>query len=648
MSAYFYLIVGIAATAGIGFSVITRGLLYHTPDTDNELMAYAAAQSHKWRRLSDIHKYGAGKTSMKDMVIILLALCQKIMGDRESDHPYVTLAGFAISASTVLLYLIGTNYWGPTIGLFISLLYLFSFWPWQIALHGGHINIANTFFLLSIYLIQRSSVDHLDLYLALSGVIFCWTMFSSASAMRYLVPFFAGLFYSEYNLLISRHDYAGLYKALPLHNLIKYDLAILVIVITATVIVFLSYKNTVRNMYYNKASKFLHGIIKGQNSFSLDYYIKHANTKLKKYIKASIWFIGAIMIIFNTINFSYVWPMLLGFIGMIVLFTLPDVKGGIIRYFLYPLEAQRKTHFRVYVDYFAKKGITVYRNTRGAGWSWVPKVFWRLAPFHMVVFVASFTGLLILRITNNQVYFLPIDLMILIISTSSIWWAELTKAPQISRAYSPALITSLLFVGYSFYIFSNYNYLLPVIIGVLAPIIIWNFWIFLSDVYPARMGATTMLKTIKHLNIKEIYTYNTKYNRSMVETIPGLGESAYTPRRKIEPPLAVHYIDSMAIVRDGWIVIPGTNGKSITMIGESETLNGNFNYTKDPVLNKLIESKNIEKVATAKIKTHGTSRIWPLESEVFGYIDLILHEIKPKDLYRGYAWLINSKNLKSL
>ena len=134
----------------------------------------------------------------------------------------------------------------------------------------------------------------------------------------------------------------------------------------------------------------------------------------------------------------------------------------------------------------------------------------------------------------------------------------------------------------------------------------------------------------------------------MIETIPGLGESEYTPRIKIKPPLTVYHINSLSEVKDGWIVIPATSGKSIVVIGEPETINGNLRYTKDPVLNKLIESKDIEKVATAKIKTYGVSRIWPLESEVFGYMDLILHEIKPEDLYRGYAWLIHSSKFNKL
>lgn len=643
-----YQLVIITLTAlglGLVFSYSVRGILYHSPDTDNELIAYAAAQSYKWRWLSDVHKYGAGKTSMKDVTIILLALFQRIMGDKESDHPYTTLTGFAVSVSAILIYLIGANYWGTTIGLFISFLYLFSLWSWQISLYGGHINISTTFFLISIYLLSRSSVSpHANLYLALSGVTFCWTMFSSASAMKYLIPFWTAIFYTKYDIAISHYSYAGLYKVLPIANLIKYEFLVLGIVAAVILVAFLYYRSIIKNMYYNKTPRFLNNIIKSQEIFPLDHYFKHALKKLKNYSKVLLWFTG--IVVLSIVLIPYAWPILFGFLGMLVIFTMPDVKGGIIRYFLLPLEGQRKTQFRAYVDYFAKKGITVYRNTRGAGWSWVPRVFWRFAPLHVIVFVSSFLFLLITHIYQGQLYFLSMDLVIFIISTSPIWWAEFTKAPQLSRSYSTALITSLLFVGYAFYTFSGHSYLLPLEIVVITSVLIWNLWRFLSDVYPARMGATKLFSILNRLNIKEIYTYNTKYNRALVETIPGLGESEYTPRKKIAPPLAVHYINSITDVGNGWIVIPGTNGISFNMSTEPEAINENFRYTKDPVLNKLIESHKIERVATAKIKTYGTSRIWPLDSEVLGYMDLILHEIKPEDIYRGYAWLIHSSRLK--
>src|SRR3990167_10134573 len=108
MDFYFYLISGIATTLGVTFALSAKGIIYATPDTDNELMAYAAAQSHKWRWPSDVHKYSAStrKVSMKEWTIILLSIFQKMFRDKTSNQPYVAMAGLAVSICTVLIYLI--------------------------------------------------------------------------------------------------------------------------------------------------------------------------------------------------------------------------------------------------------------------------------------------------------------------------------------------------------------------------------------------------------------------------------------------------------------------------------------------------------------------------------------------------------------
>ncbi len=648
MEFYFYLTLGLATAFGIAFAVSVRGILYSTPDTDNELMAYAAAQSSKWRWPSDIHKYGISKTRMKDVAIILLALFQKITGDKESDYPYTILTGFAVSASAVLIYLIGSGYWGPAAGFFISLIYLFSFWPWQVALYGGHVNIAALFFLASILFIQNYiPMQSINLYLAAAGALFCCAMFSSASSSKFIIPFWAAVFYSQHSSLINNSDYSNLSAALPFNNLWLLDIVVIFFLGLGIAVAFLFYKKIIRSMYEGRGFLWFRRIIKNKNNLPLEHYFARAKIKLKQYSKILAAFTVISLALLNGIEFNLLLSAGLGFGMVLLILTLPDVKKNVFSYVRYFIEPSFKTHFKVFIEAFAKRGITVSGTTRGAGWPWVPKVFWRIAPFHIVIFSAAYISLLILRINRGQPYSLLIDSIILIISISPVWWAEFTKAPQISRSYSPTLTTSLLFIGYSFHVFSGHNYLWQIAIWILAPVLIWNLWKLLSDAYPARMGATNMFKTLKNLKIKEIYTYNTKYNRSLVETIPGLGESEYTPRRKIESPFTVHHINSIKDIEDGWIVIPATNGKSITMHTDPEAINNNFRFAQDPVLNKLLESGGIEKIATAKIKTFGTSRIWSLEDEALGYIDLIMKDISPLDIYRGYAWLINANKLKS-
>ncbi|OGM96106.1 MAG: hypothetical protein A3B86_02120 [Candidatus Yanofskybacteria bacterium RIFCSPHIGHO2_02_FULL_38_22b] len=643
----FYLALGFATAFGAVFALSTRGILYATPDTDNEIMAHTAAQSYKWSWLSDMHKYGM-KTSMKDMSIILIVLFQRIMRDNESDHPYTVLGGVSISISSVLIYLIGANYWGSNVGLFISLLYLFSFWPWQIALYGGHANIAGIFFLLAIYFVQNSTFNFSVIYLALAGISLCCMMFSSGSSGKLLMSFGVALFYAEHDFLIGKYDYGNLYLSLPLQKFIIWDFIVIGLVVGAISTALLFYKKIVKKMYNNEGPPFLRNIIKNQKALSLNHYLDHARNKLRTYAIGSVWLIAMVLLALNSLSINYVLPVFIGFSIMFFILTMPNVKYNIRKYLYYAMHTQRKTHFRSYLDYFVKIGVKVARNTRGGGWPWVPRFLWQFIPIHLILFLSSLLALLILRISQQQLYIIPFDLLVLIISTSPLWWAELTEAPQASKTYALIFAVLFLFIGYSFNVFLKYDGLLPVMISALILTLLWNLWILLSEVYPARMGATNLFKTLKNLNIKEIYTYKTNYNRSFVETIPGLGESEYTPRRKIDPPLVVHYINSITEVEDGWIVIPGTNGRAITMDSEPEAVNENFRYTKDPILNKLLESRDIEKAATAKFKTYGSSRRWSSECEVLSYMAIVLREITEEDLYRGYGWLVRSDNLRVL
>ena len=649
MDPQLYLTSGVAIVFAIMFAFSTKGILYATPDTDNEMMIYAAAQSHKWKWLSDLHKYGVGKTGMKDLSVIMISFFQKILRDKESDYPYVVLGGFATVFSAILIYLIGSNYWSLETGLFVSMLFLFSLWNWQIALYGGHVNVATMFFLLSVLFIQQSDSGILspEIWMLGAGAMFCFTQFASASSIKYAPLFFGSLFYAEHGYLITQGEWLDILLSSPGYaeflNIILPTLLILAF-ITAK----LTCKKIVTMMYYQKAPDFLNKLIEGRDLFPIDYYIDHANRKVNFLMNWSIWAVMFLLVLINFVALDRLIYILAGFFAAFLILTLPDIKKSLRYYFNFLLETQiiRKTHFKSYIDHFAKKGVKVTRYTRGAGLSWVPKILFRIIPIHTIIF---FAAIIISLIYVGKNLYNPFSFsLLLFVALSPIIWAELTKAPQLARTYSPSLIGMLLIIGNFVYISQNIYanfWVYAWLAGITA--LAWNLWEFLSDIYPSRMGATKLVKILNNLNIKDIYTYRTNYNKGLVETIPGLGESAYVPRKKIEPPFSVHYINSINDVRDGWIIVPGTNGRAITMDGEQEAIGDNFRFTKDPILNKLLESHDIEKVATAKIKTYGTSRIWSNECEALSFMDVILREITKEDLYRGHAWLVHTSKLNN-
>ena len=649
MDTYFYLIVGIATVASVSFSLITKGILYHTPDTDNELMAYAAAQSDKWRWLSDVHKYSAStrKVSMKEWTIILLSVFQKIFRTKTTDWPYVSMAGLAVSFSTVLIYLITSNYFYSSIGLIIAILYIVSFWPWQVSLYGGHANIANLFFLLSVYSVQMASESILPQFflLNLGGVFMCLCLFSSPSSHKYSIAIFAALFFTAYRNLLESYNFGAIINIFPANHLLLFDGIVLAVFLLTYIFIQLSYKQVVKKIYLQEAPDFFNKLMSKRDYLSLEHYINHANKKICQLERWVFWILFSLLILTNLIPIQMLLAFMAGFILIFFLLNMPNVQENIAEYFACMLEHKRKTHFKSFIEYFARRGVVVKRNTRGAGLSWIPKMLWTFIPFHSALFIVTFLiGQYRSLITGNvigNIYLVAITF----VSLSPIIWTEITKAPQASRLYSPALITSLLLPAYVISNIALTTYILFIFssIGILT--FAWNLRVLVEDVFPARMAARNLMQAIHRLGIKEIYTYSTSFNNAFLNAIPGIGKSQYLPEKKVvPPPFHIYYIQRLDEVADGWIVIPGTSSKALNATDEIE----NGDYVKDPVLNHLIETRQIEKIAEVKFKTYGSSIIWVHEDDITSYRALHLRDIGPEDLYRGYAWLIHSSKLKSV
>lgn len=631
------IIFSLASGFWLAFLFLIRNIRYFGTDTDNMYLVRAAAQSPRWKWLSDLHKFGEIKTGMMDMTVIGIAFFQKIFRDKEGDYPYIAWGGFTAAVAAILTYLIGTGYWNPEIGLVLSLLLLVSFWLWQIALYGGHANTAAVLALTSIYLTQQihDGTSSPILWLFLGGIFYGLTQFSSRSAIKYTPLFLAAIFYEKYKTWLDTGQIKELGGLIIANHLLWPSLIIFGLAALSFLIAKLTYKKIVSAMYFKKAPAFLNRMIASRDQFDLAYYLRHAKTKINSNGFRIISVLAFLLLAVNLIGLNYFLPALAGVLAVILAFTLPDIKENLKYGLSILLETQLKTksHFRLYVDYFARKGIAVSRDTRGGGWPWLPKVFFRMAPFHSWFFLVATAGLLTISLRMPGINIININLALLILlSLSPILWAQVTGAPQVARAFSPGLISILLVTGY-FMSVLKINLWFPVLIAVI-PAFTWNVWKFFEDIYPARLVAINLTKTLLALKIKEFYTYNTQYNNSLVNVIDPL----------VLKNIKVNYIQTLNEVKDGWIVIPCTSSKSMHMSSERESVRDG-DYTKDPALNKLLKTRRIEKIASAKFKTFGSSNIWVQESEVTSYRDLILKEITGQDRFRGYAWLIHSSRL---
>lgn len=621
-----------------------RKIQFMSLGTDNERQVYAAAQSNRWKWPSDIHKYGIGKTYMKDVLIFLLSVSQKILHDKNGDRPLVLLSSFCISVSTVLIYLIASNYWGSSIGLFSGILFLISLWSWEIALYGGHINVGTMVFLLAIYFTQQIQTGPTQLWLIVSGFFFGLTLFSSASSVKYIILFLGAIFYEKYKILL----YTNSLDALKAQFYLNYSLIFNIFIPILSLLIFLMakilYKKMVTNMYLNKSYPYLNKMISGREIFSLEYYLNHAKKKIKLY---GLWLLRInifLILIVNLIGLDYLTPLIIGYILVVLSLTLPDIKNRLLDYSntLFGIGGV-KSHFYIYVDYFAKRGITVNKYTRGQGLAWVPKYFWRIIPMHIIAYIVLLVITLFI-IRSQNLDFINLSL-ILFLSLSPILWGELTKGVQIGRAYAPGLVGVLIFIAYALSLIQTaYNPTIywTIFYLTLVATTAWNLKMFINDVFPARMAIPNLIDILQKRKITEFYTYKTDYNNALVNAID------LNP--KVAGKFKINYIKLISEIKDpnAWLVIPSTSSKALHMESEKEGIrDGDFD-DKDPILYKLIKTRVIEKIAEAKIKTWGTSRIWVHGSEVSSYRDLILGDVKEIDIFKGYAWLVNINKIKEL
>ncbi len=611
------------------------GHRYNRPTwSDNEIMVYAARHAGTWRWPSDMHKMGLRYTHMKDVTILLIALFQRIMGDKNGPRPLIAAFSFPIPVTTVLVYLLGTAFWSSGVGLFVSLIYLSCIWPWQLSLFGGHLNVATMFVMLGFWAITYGYLffmPWLNIWLIVAGIFFGCMFFSSASWFRFIPMIMAILFYVQ-------HPNPGIYKSLRGLTAImasNYSPLIhvwgVITLAIGLILLWASYSKLISAAYRFKWPLISN---KARERYTVSEYKRRT---LNKIITLSYW-VGALyalfMIFIFIVGVDISKFIFLGFAPVFLILMFPNFISNIQHYmeYVYGAFVVMDTGFRT----MAAIGHPDYKNIskRGAGFKWIPRLYWRMIPIHAVMtlgLTATSTILIALHI-----YQLPWLAFIFIVLTgfSPILWAELTGAVQIGRPYASGLTGFLILIGFgAFVIVPHLNH--PLIWAGVAWLITatYNLYIFTSDVFPARMVSANLLTTLRKLNIKEFSTYDTYYNYSFIGVIDPDAIKKFK----------IHYIKKMHEALPGWILVPPTSCKSTA--SSAAAGEPHLDFTEDIFLNQLFETRQIEKIATAKFKSRGTSRIWPQEGEIASFRDLILHDISDYDRLRGHGWLINTNNL---
>ena len=624
----------------------TRGIMFPGTKTDQEKEVRAAARSREWRWPSGMHQFAQGKSYMKDVGVLGLAILQRLMKDVHSPYPLTVLAAISHTVSAGLLFVVAEGCWTTQVAFGVFFLYLTCFWPYQIVLLGGFQGLAQMLLLGSVACFQQASSGlpgGAPWYVA-GGILMGGMLFASASGRKFL-PLAVGAFLFSQRAAIAPLGFTPGGWASLTHGMGPV-LVITIGVLALGFVLVVAFKDVLfRRLItaiYLKRAGWLNGCITARTQFPLTHYLAKGSTVLPAVTTLGVRILAVLIVcvvLSRTASFYLTQGLvLLGMGAVVIAFTYPEVVFHLKGYLGYWNINAVFGQFRLYTEHFAKNRI--HPLHRAPGLRWLLRFFWHQIPFHCAVYALSLGAIVAASWSSGLPSAWWSALGVVLLSLSPILFGELTRSPHCSRTYFPAFLGLLLGIGYGAFIVERQfapsaRWLWWWLVGGIAVIGAgWNLWVLLRDVWPARMASTWLLDTLRAKGIWAFATYDTPYHNALVDAWP----------QRVRELFAIRHIQALQDVDEGWIVIPSTSSKSFDMSSEAWSIrHGDFNV--DAELTQLLASRAIARYAVAWFKTFGTSRFWGHEHDVISYRDFFLKEVREADRFRGRAWILDAGRL---
>lgn len=637
-----------ALTVIIGLAVAwsVRNIPFLGCNTDNQKLGRIAASSANFFRpsvmYSSVYSEGGHRTTTKEAVVLGLALMQQVLRNRDSDFPLIFLCLVANSVSSIFIFLLASEYWSTEAGLLAWALYTTGLVTYQTVLFGSPISLSQVFFLASLFTIhQADGRAHLgvDGWLVGAGVLAALTFLSSPSSRKYFPLLIVGFIYSQRAAFWE--DGFTLEKSLHINDGIGIaTIALAVALALGAMALKLSYSYLIKMIYAGRAPRLLNQLIPPNNRREEDRYIERAGTFVGP-VTSGFLIIAAYLVISSGLanSTSFLWSqfsLVMGFSAVMLWITYPNVPKHLMGHYR-QLQGWKFNRLPSYYSNFTEIGKSVTEYPRGGGIVWIVRYYWRVAPVPFLVFgLALFLALALFGFSSDPLEEAWQGAGILSISLLTLLLAEFTRSTQYSRTYFPNYVGFLIFIVYvAFRIDENAGDTQRAVFWSLSALAVlvsglWTAKMYFKDVYPTRMAPTMLHQALQARDIKEFYAYDTPFNDAFIDNMM----MYYGEKYRLQA------IESLSEISTGYLVIAGTTAKSVNMSG-SKLAREHGDFNPDPELNRLIESRKIERYAVASFETVSSSRFWVQENEISTYRDLVLQEIDDDDRWRGKGWVID-------
>lgn len=585
------------------------GICYFSSNgtTDNEKMVQASQEISLWSWPSRMHDLDYNRSQLREYWTICLSIVSRFVLHTKSDHANVTLALLSHLVSVVLLFLLASVFLSELHSFMLASFYATMMWPYYISIYTGHILLSQALFLAALLSFVNGWPSG-NMYLScLSGILISASFFSSSASRKYPILFVlaVSLFVaSKWHGRISNVEY------LYMHILVGFIVtAFIVLTFKGMVASFLIRRFQLSDQYQDMASAIgIKILVIIPLMTILSIYIFRYSPEL--FVQVVSLFFGAALVFCH------------------IMMPWSTFVQNVKRYGLWLNVSNWASHFAAYPDPLKTFGHQIEPGFKGGGWMWLHRLLLRMCPEVYVLWALSIFALAAGKITDAAL--MPISfselVFVIFISFCPAVIHYSTGGLRVGKAMFSCALPMLLPVALAV----NYSDIFEAIFFVAILLqFLRSCYLLHTHIIPCRMAATNLRNVLKKHGVKQFYTFETTFNGSFANSM------LYTYPNEFE----VKYVNSVAEIDVGFLVVPPTSAKSVSMETQQEAIIGG-DFRRDPQLDDMIESRRIEAVAIEKIPTLGTSRYFAQESEVTSYLDLMLGGISKQDYFRGNGWLI--------